>query len=130
MKKRLTLIDFMASIQIRFYTWRHGEYVGTDRFGNKYYQERSIRDGWRQRRWCLFADSVEASNTPPEWFGWLHYTLPKPLDESNSPYHKPWQQEYVPNLTGTKLAYLPPGHELEGGHRPKATGDYQAWTPE
>jgi NADH:ubiquinone oxidoreductase subunit len=33
-------------------------------------------------------------------------------------------------LTGTELAYRPPGHALAGNHRDKATGDYEAWTPE
>ena len=37
---------------------------------------------------------------------------------------------FVPNLTGTKAAYRPPGHILKGGQRDKATGDYEAWTPE
>jgi NADH:ubiquinone oxidoreductase subunit len=27
------------------------------------------------------------------------------------------------------LAYRPPGSILAGGRRPKATGDYQPWTP-
>lgn len=130
MTQGVSLISWMASIQIRFYTWRFGKFVGSDRFGNKYYEERKLRDGWRQRRWCLFAGEPDASATPPEWFGWLHYTLPAPLPEGSSPYHKPWQREYEPNATGTAQAYLPPGHELEGGRRAKATGDYQAWTPE
>ncbi|MEC8792576.1 MAG: NADH:ubiquinone oxidoreductase subunit NDUFA12, partial [Pseudomonadota bacterium] len=32
--------------------------------------------------------------------------------------------------TGTRYAYRPPGHASQGGQRAKATGDYQAWTPE
>ena len=32
-------------------------------------------------------------------------------------------------LTGTALAYRPPGHTLKGGHRAPATGDYEPWTP-
>jgi NADH:ubiquinone oxidoreductase subunit len=35
----------------------------------------------------------------------------------------------VPNLTGTPYAYRPAGSTLASGHRPKATGDYQPWTP-
>ena len=35
----------------------------------------------------------------------------------------------VLTLTGTDLAYRPPGHTLMGGHRAKATGDYEPWTP-
>ena len=34
-----------------------------------------------------------------------------------------------PNHTGTNAAYLPPGHDLRGGKRDRATGDYEAWQP-
>jgi NADH:ubiquinone oxidoreductase subunit len=34
------------------------------------------------------------------------------------------------NMTGTPEAYRPQGSILATGHRPKATGDYQAWKPE
>jgi len=42
----------------------------------------------------------------------------------------PWEKEHQPNMTGTPLAYYPPGSVLRGGNRPPATGDYQPWTPE
>jgi len=45
-------------------------------------------------------------------------------------YRKPWQKPWRPNATGTGLAYRPPGHQLMGGKRAKADGDYQAWTPD
>ena len=53
------------------------------------------------------------------------FDAPLPEDKRH-----PWQQEHQPNLTGTAAAYRPPGHELEGGRRARATGDYEAWTPE
>jgi NADH:ubiquinone oxidoreductase subunit len=34
-----------------------------------------------------------------------------------------------PNPTGTPAAYRPRGSILASGERPKATGDYEAWTP-
>ena len=46
-----------------------------------------------------------------------------------APVHRAWQLPHIPNTTGTEAAYRPPGHTLEGGHRARATGDYQAWTP-
>jgi len=36
----------------------------------------------------------------------------------------------VPNMTGTALAYRPPGALEKGGQRAAATGDYEAWAPE
>jgi NADH:ubiquinone oxidoreductase subunit len=32
-------------------------------------------------------------------------------------------------MTGTPLAYRPPGSLLAEGKRPKATGDYEPWRP-
>ena len=43
---------------------------------------------------------------------------------------EPWQKPHLPNATGTAASYRPPGHDYEGGHRARATGDYEAWTPE
>jgi NADH:ubiquinone oxidoreductase subunit len=40
---------------------------------------------------------------------------------------KPWQKEHVANLTGTPLAYRPPGHTLAAGEKPKPP--YEAWRP-
>jgi NADH:ubiquinone oxidoreductase subunit len=75
----------------------------------------------------IYARAIDASEVPPEWHAWLHYTLDAPLPEVKL---YPWQQEHQPNLTGTPAAYRPPGHDLEGGRRARATGDYEAWTPD
>jgi NADH:ubiquinone oxidoreductase subunit len=40
-----------------------------------------------------------------------------------------WEKPHRPNLTGTPGAYRPSGSTLAQGRRPKATGDYKAWTP-
>ncbi|MEM6906165.1 MAG: NADH:ubiquinone oxidoreductase subunit NDUFA12, partial [Pseudomonadota bacterium] len=37
---------------------------------------------------------------------------------------------HKPNLTGTDLAYRPPGSVLTPATRPQVTGDYEAWQPE
>lgn len=129
MSEAFSLIDWMANIHIRFVTWRRGEKVGTDRFGNTYYRSRHTRPGARERRWVLYDGAPEASKVPPEWHAWLHHCAKEPLPERNSDYHRPWQKEHLPNLSGTVQAYRPPGHVLQGGHRVRATGDYEPWTP-
>jgi len=40
-----------------------------------------------------------------------------------------WEKEHQPNLSGSPMAYVPPGHERRGGQRQRATGDYEAWRP-
>lgn len=108
----------------RLFTLRKGERVGEDEFGNRYYRERG-----GDRRWVIYRDVSEASKVPPDWHGWLHYTVDTPpVDENYTP--KSWQKAHKPNMTGSAQAYRPRGSTLIPGDRPPATGDYQAWKPE
>ena len=117
----------MATIGTLIYTWLNGELVGTDEFGNRYYRAKSGEFYGRQRRWVVYHGSPEASKVPPEWHAWLHHLSDAPLDEAQ---RHAWQQEHVPNLTGTRAAYRPPGSVLRGGRRKRGTGDYEPWTPQ
>jgi NADH:ubiquinone oxidoreductase subunit len=66
------------TIGTRLFTWRYGTRVGEDGFGNVYYQ---TKDG--KRRWVIYPGQSEASLVPPEWHGWLHYTVDvPPTDEA------------------------------------------------
>lgn len=108
------------------FTKMHGRSVGSDGAGNRYFEERRPRGGLRPRRWVIYAGQPEASKVPPEWHGWLHYTLDAPLPQSA---RQPWQKPHIANPTGTAESYRPPGHDYEGGERAPATGDYEAWMP-
>lgn len=102
-------------------------HIGTDRYGNRYFQSRrTYRDG-REKRFVIYEGQAEASKVPPEWHGWLHHTEDAPVEGISK---KPWQKDHLPNLTGTVYATRPSGHLLAKGQRPRATGDYEAWTPE
>jgi NADH:ubiquinone oxidoreductase subunit len=129
MSEKISLVTWMANIQIRLFTWRRGKYVATDRFGNRYFRDKKTRPGARERRWVLFNGEPEATKIPPEWHCWMHHTRSEPLPEGTSPFHKPWQQEHVPNPSGSVRAYLQPGHPLKGGQRPRTVGDYEPWIP-
>jgi len=116
----------------QLWTWRFGELVGKDEQGNRYYRTIGGKIdpvlGF-ERRWVIYNGVAEASRVPPSWHGWLHHTVDlPPTEEAYQPYA--WEKPHIPNLTGTPLAYRPPGSILAGGRRPKATGDYQPWTPE
>jgi NADH:ubiquinone oxidoreductase subunit len=111
-------------------TWIDGKLVGADEFANRYYRSRSGRKRHgRECRWVMFKGRPEATKVPPEWHAWLHHTTSSPLTE-DAARTQDWQKECLPNMTGTEGAYLPRGHDLKGSRRSKATGDYQAWTPE
>ena len=117
------------SVGTWIYTLFNGDLVGKDEFGNKYYRGKGRKLQGRERRWVMYKGRAEASKVPPEWHAWLHHTVDEPLVEQAA-MSKSWQQPHLPNLTGTKSAYRPEGHDSKGGQRAKATGDYEAWTPE
>ena len=119
-----------ATIGTLFTIAKRGALVGTDAFGNRYYQSRdNVSYDGRKRRWVIYNGYAEASKVPPEWHGWLHYTLDEPPTEVQLP-RKAWETDYTPNLTGTPMAWRPQGSLAAEARRPVATGDYQAWTPE
>lgn len=113
-----------ATIGTRIWTARNGERVGEDESGNVFYQ---TRDG--KRRWVIYANEAEASKVSPDWHGWLHHTFEDPPENGMLP-RKDWEKDHKTNMTGTDLAYRPPGSVLTPAIRPKATGDYEAWQPE
>lgn len=108
----------------RFDTWRHGQFVGKDSAGNRYFKAKK-----GNRRWVLYNGYAEASAIEPGWHGWIHYrTDIAPSDENYVPYE--WELPHLANLTGTAAAYRPDGSLLKSGERPRVTGDYDAWSPE
>lgn len=115
-----------------FGTWlttrRSGTRIGEDALGNVYFQGGRQTDG-RPRRWVIYAGANDPSRVPPEWYGWLLGQIDDVPDKALPP-PKPWIAPPTPNLTGTALAYRPPGALERGGRRSAATGDYEAWSPE
>lgn len=106
----------------QLFTWRKGQKVGEDAEGNLFYQ---TADG--KRRWVIYNGEAEASRISPDWHGWLHFTWDQPPSEAPLA-RKPWEKPHKENLTGTPLAYVPPGSL----HRPQPVErrDYEAWQPE
>ena len=119
------------TLNTRFHTWRNGELVARDEFGNSYYRTRGGKIDAAlgfERRWVIYKGYSEASTTPPGWYGWLHHTVDTPpSSESYEP--REWQLPHLPNMTGTPAAWRPSGSTLGAAARPAATGDYQAWKP-
>jgi NADH:ubiquinone oxidoreductase subunit len=115
----------------QLWTWRFGELVGTDEGGNRYYRTRggAIDPSLGfERRWVIYNGYAEATRIPPSWHGWMHHTVDVPPTQDGYKPHA-WEMPHLPNMTGTPLAYRPEGSTLSRARRPKATGDYEAWTP-
>ncbi len=141
--RRATELGWISDVLGRIFGWtsgatigtfftiaKRGEHVGTDEFGNRYYlsRDRSSYDG-RRRRWVTYNGYADASKVPPDWHGWLHYTFDELPTDQPLPRRK-WEEDHLPNLTGTPMAWRPKGSLAADGIRPPATGDYEAWRPE
>ena len=112
-----------ATFGTHVWTWRAGEYVGADEFGNRYYRQ---KDG--DRRWVIYNGYADASRIPAEWHGWMHKrTDVAPPQDTYKPHD--WEKPHLPNMTGTPAAYRPRGSILGVDKRPQVTGDYEPWKP-
>ncbi len=117
----------------RLWIARHGEFVGADESGNRYFRSRKgekVGPNGYERRMVIYAGgAAEPSTIPPGWHGWMHYRshLP-PTEETYTA--KSWQKPHEANLTGTAGAYRPSGSLLASGERPRVSSDYDAWSPE
>jgi NADH:ubiquinone oxidoreductase subunit len=107
---------------------RRATEVGTDEQGNKYYQERKASRDGRPRRYVTYNGIAEASRVSPDWHGWLHYTFEDPPTVSPLK-RQPWELPHRPNLTGTVMAYRPPGSLARSGNAERMD-EYEAWRPE
>jgi NADH:ubiquinone oxidoreductase subunit len=105
----------------RFDTWRKGRFVGSDEAGNRYYTDKTGK-----RRWVIYNGVAEASAIPPGWHGWMHHRRDDPPAEYQP---REWEKPHEPNLTGTPLAYRPPGSILRARPETPGDSDYEPWTP-
>ncbi len=110
------------TLNTQIHTWLNGVFVGEDDQGNIFYRS---RDG--RRRWVIYDGEAEASRIGPDWHGWLHHTYDEPPTEAPLP-RKSWERPHQQNLTGTAMAYAPPGSIRKGD--PQVPRDYEAWQPE
>jgi NADH:ubiquinone oxidoreductase subunit len=116
------------TITTRLHTFFSGRLIGADAFGNRYFESRRAPKRAHKKRWVLFNGMAEPSKVPAEWHGWLHYTHDAPPTQRTAARHA-WQKQHLPNLTGTRGAYVPPGHVLKHTPRAATTSDYESWTP-
>lgn len=114
------------NLTTRLLTKFSGQFVGQDVYGNKYYQDKRIRDNGKHRRWVVYQGDVEASKVPSQWHAWLHYVVDVPPTEKMASYS--WEKSHQRNLTGTKFAHKPCSWIQESAVVTQS--DYEAWKPE
>uniref|UniRef100_A0A0K8TTE2 NADH dehydrogenase [ubiquinone] 1 alpha subcomplex subunit 12 n=1 Tax=Tabanus bromius TaxID=304241 RepID=A0A0K8TTE2_TABBR len=93
----------------RFDDLKLGTLVGTDKYGNRYYENPYYFYG--RNRWVEFADHVnmdyDGSQIPADWFGWMHYKTDIPPNRDGMKVQYKWMADHSENLSGTKGQYMP-----------------------
>ena len=84
----------------RIKTILFGKFVGSDVYGNKYYESK------KGKRWVIYANEIDASKIPVEWYSWIHFMSNK-IENIHELEKHDWQKPHQPNLTGTDSAYYP-----------------------
>merc|ERR1712156_351696 len=113
-------------------------HVGTDEFGNKYYEDRNGKNK-NQRRFVEFSDNAhwfptQGKKIAPAWQGWMHYMYDDPPKKDNfvDPYFRPRRGPMLKSDHPIK-GYLAEGNLLSP-NRKKFTAQqrarsYTAWQP-
>ncbi|RYE05715.1 MAG: hypothetical protein EOP33_00370 [Rickettsiaceae bacterium] len=97
--------------------------VGHDKYGNIYYQSSNKANVKFVKRYVLYNGSCEPSKVSPMWHAWLRHALDEvPVDILNYS----WQQDYLPNLTGTMYSYNP---QINNNLRNAKVLGYNNWQP-
>ena len=91
-----------------------GKLVGRDELGNKYYESKN------GKRWVIYANIIDASKIPVEWYSWMHFT-PNKIEKTHKLEKYDWQKPHQSNLTGTEKAYYP--NKDKDGNKKK----YSSW---
>ena len=98
----------------RLKTTFFGKLVGHDESGNKYYESKN------GKRWVIYANSIDASKIPVEWYSWMHF-LSNRIENKHNLKKYNWQKPHQSNLTGTEEAYYP--NKYKNGIKKK----YSSW---
>ena len=73
--------------------------VGSDELGNKYYESKN------GKRWVIYANTIDASKIPVEWYLGCILHLIK-LEKNMNLKKYDWQKPHQSNLTGTEESLL------------------------
>ena len=118
----------MKNISLYLYTIFKGKLVGKDQDGNKYYTSDISHGIKKEKRWVIYKNDNDPTSVEPIWHAWLHHVV-KDVPNLKTKKNFYWQKKISPNYTGTKKAYLPPGHILSKERKIKKIKNYESWMP-
>ena len=101
------------------YTIFFGKFIGSDEFGNKYYENKR-----NNKRWVIYKGEINASKITSEWYSWMHnISKESPLEKKTTKYS--WQKPHKDNKTGSIESYKPNKISKKG----KDFKKYESWKP-
>jgi NADH:ubiquinone oxidoreductase subunit len=106
------------TIGTRLKTVLYGKFVGTDSFGNKYYE------GKDKKRWVIYSGEIDATKIPVEWYSWIH-SMPNRIEKKHNLKKYEWQKPHQSNTTGTEKAYYPNKNNVNAINK-----KYKSWKSE
>ncbi len=116
----------------QLWTWRFGELVGQDEQGNRYYRTKGRKIdptlGF-ERRWVIYNGYAEASRIPPD-MAWLDASHRRRRADRRELHAARMGKAACAEHDGhTRRRIARPARRWPAAAGPKATGDYQPWTP-
>ena len=119
------------TLNTRFYTWRKGEYVGADEFGNKYYRAKSaLPESIKERRWVIYNGYSEASTIPPGWHGWMHHRDRRAAEPGRLSSRASGRSRTFRIRPARPTPIGPRARSSSGSTPAPRAADYSAWRPE
>lgn len=103
-------------LKLLLYTHFLGQKVGTDAFGNQYFQHKHPKN---TKKWVVYNGINDPSKIPVNWYMWLHSNIKDEPKENLSS----WQ----PNVTQTPFAFK--GTNSIENIEPNRSNNYSKWVP-
>lgn len=87
---------------------RTGELIGEDKYGNKYFENKTYFMGRSRFVEYPYEGRLEfdGSQIPPEWHRWMHYMTDDP-PSTHPPTPRKFIIDHKKNMSGTKEEYVP-----------------------
>jgi NADH:ubiquinone oxidoreductase subunit len=100
-------MKFLVRIYLHFFATK----VGSDEYGNQFFELKTSDYLGRKKRYCLYNGYVEASKISPEWHPFMHYQIEAKAVKKTFKQYK-WQKPFVPDTTLSGSKFLPKNHLL------------------
>eukprot|EP01113_Clastostelium_recurvatum_P017602 TRINITY_DN2072_c0_g1_i3.p1 TRINITY_DN2072_c0_g1~~TRINITY_DN2072_c0_g1_i3.p1 ORF type:complete len:178 (-),score=24.01 TRINITY_DN2072_c0_g1_i3:72-563(-) len=125
-----TAVRFARMREVKF-----GNLIGSDKFGNMYYEDK--QEVWGRHRWVEYPGGLpweqpkESTTVPPEWHSWLHYISDYPGNSQEILSLTPsrFKMDHLPNQTASETAYAPHNHILNPNYGKQNMNHYEEWRP-